>query len=361
MKISVVVDCRRLTWTGIGVYLQQMVRILSERPDIELTCLGSPAEMRRFDWSSRVRMVELRSKTCSFAEQFELMLKTPPCDIYWAPHFNIPLLNGCRTLVTVHDVGVLAFPAYTRSPLAKTYARFMFSVIKRRAGGIIAISEFTAGEFRRLIGCDGGKMRTVPLGVDGSWFAAAEDRLCTERPYILYVGNVKAHKNLANLMKAFEAIAEKVPHDLMIIGKYEGFVTGDAPALARVAAHGQRVRLLGQVDDRTLRQYVAGAQMLVFPSFYEGFGLPALEAMACGCPVIASNVSALPEVCGDAALYCDPHRPDDIAARIAQLAGDARLRDELRRKGIERARLFTWEAAADRTYELMKEMVGRAR
>ena len=144
----------------------------------------------------------------------------------------------------------------------------------------------------------------------------------------------------------------------VIVGKRDGFITGDKRVAAKAAAMRDRVIFTGEVsnDDGVFRQYFAHADALILPSLYEGFGLPPLEAMACGCPVIVSNLGSLPEVCGDAALYCDPHSPQDIAAKIKLLTQNDELRRQLSERGVENARQFTWERCAEHTVGVLESM-----
>jgi glycosyltransferase involved in cell wall biosynthesis len=193
--------------------------------------------------------------------------------------------------------------------------------------------------------------------VDESWFDIRKTQNPHEKPFLLYVGNVKPHKNLSGLIRAFALIADQTNHDLLIVGKKEGFITGDETSSVEGAKLEGRVRFTGHVSDASLRQYVAHAEVLVFPSLYEGFGLPPLEAMAAGCPVIASGVASLPEICGDAALYCNPYQPRDIASKILELLADDELRRALKLKGSARARKFTWETCVQETCTVIEGLL----
>ena len=185
----------------------------------------------------------------------------------------------------------------------------------------------------------------MPNGVDPEWFDVPRPA-AAERPYFVFVGNVKPHKNLGRLLDAFAALAPEIPHDLLLVGRRRGFLTGDPEIARRAESLGGRVRFTGFVETEELRRTVAGATALVLPSLYEGFGLPALEAMACGRPVLAARAGALPEVCGDAALYCDPRDPGDIAAGLRRLATDAELAARLAAAGVAHARRFSWDDTA---------------
>jgi len=147
-----------------------------------------------------------------------------------------------------------------------------------------------------------------------------------------------------------------VPHDLVIVGQKEGFITGDRKVESGAAELGGRVKFTGLVDDALLKRYVACADALVLPSFYEGFGFPPLEAMACGCPAIVSDRASLPEICGDAALYCNPDDVEDIAARMLEVATNEALRAQLRERGLARARQFTWDRCASETLAVIERL-----
>ncbi|MFQ5349259.1 MAG: glycosyltransferase family 4 protein, partial [Thermoanaerobaculia bacterium] len=211
-------------------------------------------------------------------------------------------------------------------------------------------------EFHRLVGGPRGVEWVVPNGVDPGWLET-RPAAATERPYFICVGNVKPHKNLGRLLEAFAGLARELPHDLVLAGRRRGFLTGDPEVSRRAERLGERVRLTGFLEAAELRRAVAGATALVLPSLYEGFGLPAIEAMACGRPVLAARAGALPEVCADAALYCDPRDPHDIASGLRRLAVDPELASRLAEAGVERARRFSWEATTEAVGDAIRQLV----
>jgi alpha-1,3-rhamnosyl/mannosyltransferase len=180
-------------------------------------------------------------------------------------------------------------------------------------------------------------------------------------PFVLYVGNVKAHKNLTGLITAFEQLPNSSLR-LVIAGTVGGFRVGDDAvniALARSPA-ADRIRATGWVDDDQLLALYQGAHLLAMPSLYEGFGLPVVEAMACGTPVVCSDRASLPEVAGDGAVLVDPEDAGAFSAAIERVAGDDELREDLINRGLERARLFSWQASARAHVELYEEVAGKA-
>lgn len=357
---SVTVDLRLLEASGIGTYLQNLVpRIVREFAGTSFALLGDPSEMeRRGLGGSGVTRIPAAAPIYSLAEQIEMLRRTPAAtELFWSPHYNVPLISPGRLLVTIHDALHLARPEFVHGVHRRLYARAMFASVRRRAARVLCVSRFTADEVVRWGGVDPRRIEIVHEGVGTDWFEAVPGDSPHPRPYLLFVGNVKPHKNLVRLVEAFDLLSGEHDLDLVIVGKREGFITGDRRVAERAARLGSRVRFTGFVPDADLRRYVRHAVALVFPSLYEGFGLPALEAMASGCPVLASRAASLPEVCGDAALYFDPLRPDDIAAKIRLLLEDGALRRDLQGKGEERARRFTWERCARETREVIDHVL----
>jgi glycosyltransferase involved in cell wall biosynthesis len=239
----------------------------------------------------------------------------------------------------------------------RAYAKLLFIGVRQKASSILTVSQFSKQEIKRLLPSGKQPITVTHHGIDKAWFTLSKMQRPYERPYIIFVGNVKPHKNVRGLLEAFALIQEKIPHDLVIIGKQEGFISGDERVAKQAKALAHRVVFTGYVNDKVLKQYVVHADALVLPSFYEGFGLPPLEAMACGCPVIVSNAASLPEVCGDAALYCNPYDPKDIASTLQRLVTNPALQNELRHKGLEQAKRFSWEKCALETLEVIHKVL----
>jgi glycosyltransferase involved in cell wall biosynthesis len=256
--------------------------------------------------------------------------------------------------VTVHDLFHLAMPRYAGRGLKRWAAERLLRSVRTRARAVLVPSEFTAGEFRKYLG-EPRRLVVTPLAVDEDWSRRPEGDSSHPRPYFIFVGNVKPHKNLLGFLDAFALVKDRLPHDLMVVGKQDGFRLGDPQSALRAQALGTRVRFLGALGSAELRRWVAFAQAAVLPSFYEGFGLPPLEAMAMGTPVVVSDRASLPEVCGDAALYITPESPDSIAEALERLAGDPVLRQDLIDRGYERARTFSWEATLQKTLPALAE------
>jgi glycosyltransferase involved in cell wall biosynthesis len=349
----IAVDARMIGASGIGTYLSELLpRLIAARPGVTFDLLGLASVLGKLPWTraQNVRTIHLDAPIYSVREQIALPWSIPRgTDLLWSPHYNIPLAWRGRLAVTVHDLAHLAVPEFVGGLHRRAYARFMFHQVGRTANAIITVSDFTRAEFDRLVGAPGVQPEVIHSGVDRGWFEIPPSASPHARPYLLYVGNVKPHKNLGRLLEAFRQLGSRIHCDLLILGKNEGFLSGDTGVRAAADRLAPRVQLLGDLPQEPLRRYVSHAEALVLPSLYEGFGLPPLEAMACGCPAIVSNVASLPEVCGDAAVYFNPLEPESIAEAIVRVLEEPGLREALRGRGLERARRFTWETSARKT------------
>jgi glycosyltransferase involved in cell wall biosynthesis len=357
----ITVDARWINSSGIGTYLRNLLPgLVGAMPNHEFSLLGDVCGLERINGLHRanVRLIAADAPMYSLSEQLELARKIPrQTELFFATHYNIPLLYQGKMLVTVYDLFHLAMPEMVGGLHKRLYARVLFKAVRRRAAEIITISQFTRDELIRLTGPATQAIHPIHLGVEDSWFHIPDSPSPHPKPYILFVGNVKPHKNLGALIDAFARICDLVPHDLVLVGKNDGFITGDKSVTLQAQELDGRVKFTGLVDDKALKTYFAHADSMVFPSLYEGFGLPPLEAMAAGCPVLVSAIGPMPELFGNAALYCDPRRPDDIAAKLLSILRDSNLRDDLRTRGLERARTYTWDKCVTQTAIVVERLV----
>jgi len=338
-------------------------------------------------------------------------LKNPP-DVLFIPAHTIPWIKrpNLKTVVTIHDLGAEYLPQYHKFP-SKIYLNWSTELAVRFATKIIAVSESTKKDLVKRLGADEKKIEVVYEGVDHKNFKyqisnferkKVLEKYKLEKPFVLFVGTIQPRKNvegliwafakvMANIIKASPAglhstltssldsgctqvgsqrllpalcIAKPQKLDqifnelsLVIVGNY-GWDYEKILSLPKKLGIENRVRFLGYVgEDETPILYNA-ASVFVLPSFFEGFGLPILEAMACGCPVITSNVSSMPEVAGDAAVLVDPKNDDEIARRILEVLENEKLQDELKKKGIARAKEFSWEKCAKETFKVLEGVAG---
>ncbi len=366
--MKLVVDLRKAFDAGIGTYIRNVVPRVLDRlgSDIRVVALVPHGQIDRYGWlpAHRAEMRAMRAGPLSAGEQLEFRRVLGRDTPFWATSLAHPLWHRGPIMATVHDVAQLALGrAEGVSVPVSLAARLLLASLRRRAAALMAVSDFTRQEFVRRVGKPAcGRIAVTPLGVDASWFDAAGAHAGPPAaPSFVCVGSVRPHKNIVRLLQAYAQVADRMPHTLVIAGLAPR--GGELePMLARMPATlRQRIRFTGLVPDAELRQLVAAADALVFPSLYEGFGLPALEAMAAGCPVLASTAGALPEVCGAAAAGSfDPRSVEQIAQALARHASlGAAERQAIAGRGIAHARAFTWERTADLTAEALRTALYR--
>jgi glycosyltransferase involved in cell wall biosynthesis len=294
-----------------------------------------------------------------------LLARRARLDLFHGPVNVAPPLIGCPTVVTVHDLGFVRFPETLRSG-RRRYLTAATRASVHRAARVIAVSASTKRDLVELLDTDPARIAVVPLAADQRFrpmtageqarFRAAKG---LDRPYILAVGTLEPRKNLPLLIRAFARVAPELPHDLIVVGGV-GWLSGEVPATIERLGLGERVRLLGFGAPAELPGWYGAADLFVFPSLFEGFGLPPLEAMACGAPVISSNAASLPEVVGEAAISVDPTDEAGFAAAIRTVLFDAALAADLGARGLARAAKFSWQRTAAATMAVYREASGEA-
>ncbi len=358
---KLVIDFRMHKASGIGTYVKSLLPFLVEK--FEVILLGSRAEIQDYAWSKGVKILECKSKIYSIKEQLELPLKIPKCDIFWSPHYNIPILPIMAKfrVVTIHDAFHLAFYD-TLNFMQKIYAKTIFNQALSRSDIVLSVSDFSRSEILKYAKID-KNIFVAPNAIDEGRFnhhcdsnaleAVAKDYGLPE-DFILFVGNVKPHKNLKNLLFALE----KMDLNLVIVGKKDGFITGDSiiSEIIRRKNLSNRIFFTGYVKDADIAAIYNLAKLFVFPSLYEGFGIPPLEAQACGCPVVCSDAASLPEAFGDSVVYFDPYSVEDMRDKIQMVLNDENLQNELRAKGFENVKRFSWERSAKQIIEIMENL-----
>jgi len=281
-------------------------------------------------------------------------------DVYHFPNFIRPPLKKGKSVVTIHDLSFLRFPQ-TAEKRNLAYLRKRISGTVKAADAIVAISEFTAREIEQLLGAPRNKIHVVASGLaehirepEAEKVRELKDRLGLERPYLLNVGTLEPRKNIAFLVEIFELL-RGFDGDLVLAGM-KGW--SFQPILDRISSsrRADRIRLLDYVAEADLPALYAGAELFVFPSLYEGFGFPPLEAMACGTPVLSSTAGSLPEVLGEGAEFCPGFDPAQWAEKIQTFLADFSRRREAVERGRRRALSFTWKETARRTWEIYRSV-----
>jgi len=349
------IDLRWIDASGVGTYIKGILPGLVEiLNDVAIIGLGDGARLGSFAWSqaANVSLIDCRAARYSVAEQFALPRVIPTeVDLFFSPYYTIPLAWRGRLAVTVHDMSHMVVPEIVSDGKKRIYAKLMYRELRRRAGVIFTVSDFSRRELLRLTnGPRQDNVIVTHLGISPEWRTAGKGAPPRKRPYLACVGNIKPYKNIGRMVEAFLRIADRIPHDLVVIGQFEGLITGESPEFfERVRGAGERVHMTGYVSHDELLALVGHADALIMPSLYEGFGLPPLEAMAAGVPVAVARAGSLPEVCGDAAHYFDPMNVEDISAGMLELALDPTLCKRLQEAGERRSSLFTWESCARAT------------
>lgn len=363
------IDTRKLHDFGIGTYVSNLVRGLSRLDhdnEYVLICQPKDHEFVR-SLGPNFRALVDPSGNYSVREQLSIPLNLwrAKIDLFHAPHYVLPPLAMTRSVVTIHDCIHLRFPQYLPNRVALNYAQFFMASAARRASRVLTVSEASKRDIMHFLQTPAAKIDVVYNGFDERLATPTpeDERRVRERfqldaPFVLYAGNIKPHKNVDRLIEAFAKLRERGLErvNLLIIGddisKYSSL-----RRLVHRHQLRQQVRFLGFVSTDTLAALYRLARVFVFPSLYEGFGLPPLEAMASGTPVVTSNTSSLPEVVGDAALLIDPLSADDIADAMVRVLTDDRLRSDLIARGFERVKQFSWDRSVKRTHEIYLEVM----
>jgi glycosyltransferase involved in cell wall biosynthesis len=367
--VRIGIDARKLHDFGIGTYIRNLLRHLARLDgQTEFVIFCRPEDRDALAAvGENFRPVPETSGNYSIAEQFKIpwALKREGVTLFHAPHYVLPPLVRCRSVVTIHDCIHLMFPQYLPNRFALAYARTSIALAARRATRVLTVSESSKRDILRFVDTQPEKIDVIYNSFDERFgvepgeedMVRVRERYQLHDEFVLYAGNVKPHKNLERLIEAFDLVRKQgLDHlKLVLIGDDISKYTALRRAVHRHQLH-KYVRFLGYMPEETLAVMYRLAGVFVFPSLYEGFGLPPLEAMASGTPVVTSNVSSLPEVAGDAALLVDPYNPQAIADGITRVLSDATLRDELRRKGLARARQFSWEQSVRRVHDIYREV-----
>jgi glycosyltransferase involved in cell wall biosynthesis len=354
--MRVALDCRMADWSGVGRYTTGLARAVAATGDVEIVQVTAPgAEPPVPDAES----LSAPGNPFTIAGGLSLAaaLRRTHADLAHCPHFPTPLPAPHPLVVTLHDLTPLIIPAAMPSPLKRAVYRWWNARDAKAADAVTVNSRNTGADIERFFPAARGKVHVIPHALDpfATFPAGPLPSDLEGGPYVLSMGNTKPHKGLPTLLRAFAALATSRPGlRLLLVGadspRFAASVLGGDPAAGRVT-------FTGAVDDATLRALYANAAVFAFPSLYEGFGLPVLEAMALGAPVVCSNAASLPEVAGDAALTFPAGDAEALAGSLGAVLDGPELHDTLAAAGRERAALFTWEETARRTVNLYREVL----
>jgi glycosyltransferase involved in cell wall biosynthesis len=362
-------DARALTKpnTGIGYYTLSLIRHLLAVDQENEYFLYSNRDYDQSQFGSypNVRFRPGRFGIGTLWVQIVLpwLMIRDRIDVFHSTQAMAPLLGRVPTVVTVLDLIPILFPE--QHDRQSNLAAKLYSLVFNRAKKLIAISDSTKNDLVKVMGIKADKIKTIYLAADRNIFRPHDDlaqirlKYSLSKPFILSVGVISPRKNIQRLIEAYAALDRSLrrQYELVIVGK-KGWQYEDIFNTIDRLALGDSVRYLGPVEPADLPLLYSSAQIFAYPSLYEGFGLPVLEAMACGTPVITSNVSSLPEVAGDAALYIDPTKTGELTRALDRLLTDNGMQTEMRAKGFAQAKMFSWERCAKETLAVYREAVG---
>jgi glycosyltransferase involved in cell wall biosynthesis len=367
---QIVIDARMINSSGIGRYLQSILpAIICYFRNVIL--LGDKILLKEKLNDIDFPVIPFDQPIYSISEQLKYSKIIPACNIFFSPHYNIPLfpIRTKHRITTIHDVFHLAFHK-SLGISQKIYAKLLINQALKQSDCVITVSEFSKTEILKYTNNKyGNKITVIHNGVEFKP-ERLKNNINTEhnKPYFLYVGNVKPHKNLSRTIEAFRLLLsdykcsqQEKPY-FIIAGKKEGFITSD-DNIANMINHDsllqKHVMFTGWIIDEELNKLYANALALVFPSYYEGFGFPPLEAMSLGTPVVASIATSIPEVCGKAALYFDPFDVTDIYAKMKQALINDSLRNDLIKKGINNVARFTKDSSINGHIQLFEKYLNK--
>jgi glycosyltransferase involved in cell wall biosynthesis len=350
---TITIDVRWMS-SGAGTYAFNLLkRIKACDPSLQVHALTANAERNRVSpYCDRLSVVDTR--IYSLHEQIAVASVVTDRSALHATHYNASLLHRGPLLVTIPDVTPLLRPQYCATWKSRLYARPMLRAIAHRADHVFTVSQYSRDQLLRHLHISPEKITVAYNGVGAEFspFDRIEARakvraeLGIESPFLVYVGNFRPHKNVDGLLHAFHLLRRRYrDHRLLLIGN-DGTLLVSLQKLAARLRLTDTVRFEQNVPQRLLIACYSAADVLVLPSFEEGFGLPLIEAMACGTPVACSNVSSLPEIGGDAATYFNPTNTDEMADVIGNVLEQDELREALRKRGFARAATFSWERSA---------------
>ena len=370
-RIAIDVHQIGLRQTGNETYIRNLVQEIAaiSPSDLEFICFTTAAEneLPSVRWPGPVKRIRPHASLVRIPISFPLELIRVKAHV---AHFQYvaPPICPCPTVVMVHDISYELFPAFFH-PIERKRMQILVPFSMRRAALVLTVSEFSKQSIvdtyhippeRILVTYNG--VSPIFRQLEGASSVPLErlERLLIRPPYILGVGNLQPRKNLDRLLAAYAGLRRRCspPHRLVLVGQPAWQGHRVRQEVARLGLT-DWVILPGYLSDDDLVALYNFADVFVYPSLYEGFGLPVIEAMACGTPVITSNVSSLPEVAGDAAVFIDPRSEMEICAALEQLINDPDLRNRLRTAGLERAGQFSWRSTAERTIEAYRQCLGR--
>jgi len=370
--MNIGIDCRELRnyITGIGrILLEFLEEIKGHHKDFNFILFGNQhTDSLLFqDVFKNYKKVIIKEKFTLWWDQIQLKnaIKKNNIDVFFSPYYKIPLLTKTKTILSIFDVTYLLVEPYNTYFKSKLYLKNFIKLASKKAQKIITCSNYTKNDLLKILNSPKEKIEVVYLGVSSKFkiiheknkIELVKKKYGIDNKYILYVGNLKPHKNVKRLVDAYNLLPETIKREYNLVlagGQSKRLTKGNKQLGLRDL---QSTIFVGHILDEDLPALYSSAELFAFPSLYEGFGLPPLEAMACGCPVVSSNTSSMPEVLGDAALFFNPYHVEEMSLAIGQMLKDENLRKMYRQKGLDRAKLFTSERMTNKILNVFKSVL----
>jgi glycosyltransferase involved in cell wall biosynthesis len=361
--------------TGVGHYTFELARalaLLAPSDQFELVAPGpfpsSIIEDIRLNCPDNLRAVNAEATSISrrrwWAVGLPLYLRKSSLDLFHGTNYEVPLWSKRRSLLTIHDLSILLHADTHKADLTRR-ARRRLPMMVRSAARIITATQCVRREICEHLHVKADRVMVTPYAPRSGFQAVpaaqanqTKQRLGIEDEFILFVGTVEPRKNLLSLVRAFEQILRQTARrPQLVVAGAEGWLMDELFAFIKQSSIGDRLCLTGYLDDDDLRALYSSCTVFVYPSIYEGFGLPPLEAMACGAPVIASNIATFQETLGSAAQLVDPNDVEALAGSMVEILDDEDRRHELSRRGLEQIAKFSWKRTAELTLEVYREVL----
>lgn len=357
---------------GIGHYTLELAQHLASSHGDEVNVISPRPFIRSLtalqNSNSRLRLTQEKPNLFTkrwWSVGLPQYLRRSGLDLFHGTNFEVPLQGSCPTVLTIHDLSLLLHPqTHERRRVWRARARLPLMV--RRANMIITVSDSVKSEVQRHLKVPADRIVTVhsaarklfcPMEATGA--EEILNRLKVNQDFVLFAGTIEPRKNLVLLVRAFEQLSQSLPGLQLVLAGRKGWLVKELDEHLKRSAVARNVLVTGYLNDEELCALYSYCKLFVYPSLYEGFGLPPLEAMACGAPVIASRIPSISEILGPAARLVSPYSTKELVEAMTELLDNTQLRDELSAAGRKRARQFSWSLTADRTREVYEEAIAR--
>jgi glycosyltransferase involved in cell wall biosynthesis len=366
IQLKIGIDCRMLDWGGVGRYTKGLIQGLSQIPTHhKFILICHSKDEIHLGKLNNFEIIETNLPVFSLRhiKAFSQLVNDLNVDVFHSPHFIYPWFYKGKGVATIHDLIPFKYPK-TISFINRIKFILAIKATIRKADRIISVSNNTKKDIVDLLGCNNSKVTTIYEAVDENFRPLPQNEVSEtlkkyriDFDYFLYVGAYKPHKNIEGLVKAYNSLPDETKdrYKLVVIGKKDDRFP-EVDLLIKKKKLTRHIIQIDNVEEAELVDIYNAAEIFIFPSFYEGFGLPPLEAMSCGTPIIASNTSSLPEILGQNALLIDPYNVNDLTEAIRFLLSDKDLKNNLKDKGLSHIKTFSWQKMAEETLAIYENV-----